>query len=522
MKKATQIIGWIGAVILGLGLLSRLIQQQGSLFISLHLALGAFFILTALLANLPEIRAYIAGRIAMVGSGAFLRILLVLVLLVIINIIIVRNDRSYDLTSRSLYSLSGETFKILEQLPAGVQITAFFQPDRFTDARKRLELYRERSDRIDLVFVDPDRHPEIVAQKAIEYLPAGSILFECMGQSTMITQNEEADITNALIKVTREESPVIYFLTGHGEADIDDKDKAGISILADSLRHQNYILKNIYLTERVPEDAAALIIAGPGLPLQPPELEAIDYYITQGGKVLFLLDPVFTKEYQPYSTRLESFLRGYGIVPGVGVIVDPVYNYRRDTLGLSPLSREIREHPVTSGLENKPLVFFQARPFFQLTEGPEAGTWTELVLSSDKSYEETNITELFEKQYVHKDNEDPAGPFLIAAARFWRQNVPGWQQARGGRPGETRLMVIGNSLFIRNGYIETYSNLHFALNAINWLAGEERMIHLRPKKRQASRIYLTRMQTDLVFYMSVLILPEILMIVGVGIWWRKR
>jgi ABC-type uncharacterized transport system involved in gliding motility auxiliary subunit len=522
MKKTTQIIGWIGAVILGLGLLSRLIQQRGSLFISLHLAIGGFLIAVAILSNLPDIRAFFARRIVRVGSGAFIRIFLLLIVLIMLNYLMIRHDFSFDLTSRSLYTLSRQTLDILEELPGSVQITAFFQPDRFSEARRRLELYRERSDKIKLDLIDPDRHPEVVAKKGIEFLEAGSIIFEYKGQTTLITQREEADITNALIKVTREESPVVYFLTGHGEADIEDKDKSGISILADALRHQNYRLEKLILAERVPEDAAALIIAGPRFPIPGTELDALDYFITQGGHVIFLLDPLFTRSYQPFITRLEPFLQGYGIIPASGIVVDPSFSYRRDVLGLSPICKEFQEHPVTQGLENKIVVFPQPRPLFQVTEGPEAGTWTDLVFTSDKSFLETNARELFEKQYIHFDAEDSHGPFVVTAVRSWKESLRGWERVPGKRREETRLVVVGNSLFLRNAYIETYSNFHFALNTINWLAGEEKMIHLQPKKRPASRIFLSQRQTDLIFYVSVLILPELLLILGVGIWWKKR
>jgi hypothetical protein len=522
MKKATQIMGWIGAVILGLGLVSRLIQQQGSLFISLHIAMGSFLIVVAVLSNLPEIRAFLTGRIARAGSSAFISILLMVILIFIINYLVMKRDHSFDFTSRSIYSLSKPTLKILDAQIVEVHVTAFFQPDKYVDTKRRLDLYSEKSNKIKIDFIDPDKHPEAVANKGIEYLKAGSILFEAGEQSTLITQHDEADITNAIISVMREESPVIYFLTGHGEADIEDKDKSGFSILADALRHQNYQLEKLVLAGRVPKDSAALIIAGPRLKFTAHELEALDFYITQGGNALFLIDPIFTKSYQTFITGLESFLMGYGIIPGSGMIADPVYNFRRDVLGLTPITKDIREHPVTHGIENKLLVFPQPRPLLHVSKGPEAHTWNEMILTSEESFIEGNVRDIFEKQYVHLDDEDIKGSFLLAASKSWKQSLPRWQEAQGGRQKETRLIVVGNSLFLRNGYIEIYSNYNFALNMINWLAGEEKMIHLRPKKRSSSRLYLSKRQTDLIFYVSVLVLPELLLIIGVGIWWRKR
>ncbi len=65
-------------------------------------------------------------------------------------------------------------------------------------------------------------------------------------------------------------------------------------------------------------------------------------------------------------------------------------------------------------------------------------------------------------------------------------------------------------------------NADLLLNAINWLAGEEEYISIRPRATRGSRVTMTPQETRNVFYFSVLILPEALLLFGLAIWWRRR
>jgi ABC-type uncharacterized transport system involved in gliding motility auxiliary subunit len=97
-----------------------------------------------------------------------------------------------------------------------------------------------------------------------------------------------------------------------------------------------------------------------------------------------------------------------------------------------------------------------------------------------------------------------------------------WQALDAKASRETRLVVTGNSHFMRNLALDVYSNYLLAMNLFNWAAGEQEFISLIPKKRSASRIYLTERQTNIIFYSSVLIIPELIAIIGIAVWWRRK
>ena len=85
-----------------------------------------------------------------------------------------------------------------------------------------------------------------------------------------------------------------------------------------------------------------------------------------------------------------------------------------------------------------------------------------------------------------------------------------------------RLVVFGNAGFANNQFIGQYFNRDLVLNTVGWLVGEDELITIRPRTVRASRVQLTPEQGTTVFYLSVLILPEFLLLAGLATWWRRR
>ena len=53
-------------------------------------------------------------------------------------------------------------------------------------------------------------------------------------------------------------------------------------------------------------------------------------------------------------------------------------------------------------------------------------------------------------------------------------------------------------------------------------AGQAAAITIRPKTLRASRFNLTIQEFDVVFVLSVLLLPELLLLIGLAVWWERR
>jgi len=82
--------------------------------------------------------------------------------------------------------------------------------------------------------------------------------------------------------------------------------------------------------------------------------------------------------------------------------------------------------------------------------------------------------------------------------------------------------VFGDNEFAANQYIENFFNRDFIMNSIDWLAGQANAISIRPRTLRASRFSLTIAEFDAVFVLSVLLLPELLLLIGIAVWWERR
>jgi ABC-type uncharacterized transport system involved in gliding motility auxiliary subunit len=82
--------------------------------------------------------------------------------------------------------------------------------------------------------------------------------------------------------------------------------------------------------------------------------------------------------------------------------------------------------------------------------------------------------------------------------------------------------VLGSTDAGNNQFIGQLFNRDLFVNSADWLSGEENQISIRPRQLRSSRFRLTADQFTIVFILSVLLLPELLLIAGIVVWWERR
>ena len=65
-------------------------------------------------------------------------------------------------------------------------------------------------------------------------------------------------------------------------------------------------------------------------------------------------------------------------------------------------------------------------------------------------------------------------------------------------------------------------NLNLVLNCVDWLAGRQDLIAVRPKVVDIRLMSLTRSQSQTVFWMSVLVVPSVFVLIGLAVLVRRR
>jgi hypothetical protein len=60
------------------------------------------------------------------------------------------------------------------------------------------------------------------------------------------------------------------------------------------------------------------------------------------------------------------------------------------------------------------------------------------------------------------------------------------------------------------------------VNTVNYLAAQENLIGLQPRTADLPRVQLTNRQMKGTFFLSVLLVPAMLAVVGTAVWWKHH
>ena len=148
--------------------------------------------------------------------------------------------------------------------------------------------------------------------------------------------------------------------------------------------------------------------------------------------------------------------------------------------------------------------------------GKTGVTAVELVKSSPSAWAETDTEGVFKRGEAAQGDDDLKGPVSLAVAVTGKHKEMGFD-----KEGETKLIVIGDADFATNHFFGQLFNRDLVLNMMGWLGGQEELISIRPRAIEASRAQLTPAESRRIFYLSVLVLPELLLFLGLTVWWRR-
>jgi ABC-type uncharacterized transport system involved in gliding motility auxiliary subunit len=543
LKKNLNTIG-LGLIVLALIAMQIWPHRKT---ISLVMAfLGAAAIAVYVILNLSALKKSVSRKSFLYSGNLLLIIVLVLAIIVLLNYFLSRHNHRFDFTEAKLHSLSDQSVQVLKNLKKDVQVKGFFREGNYSRSKLEdlLKNFSYYSKRIKYEFIDPDKNPGLV--KAYGITQDGTTILEAGGQENRITTSTEEDLTNALIKATREGKKVIYFLEGHGEHSIEETEDAGMSFAKDELQKLGYETKKLALalSETFPKDCALLVIPGPQKDLLPNELETIQDYLNKGGRVFFMADPEVAPGLIPY-------LAEWGVKLENDVVVDTISRLFGGDYFM-PVITEYESHEITRNFRYATF-FPYARSVEAADPKPDGVAITILGKTSPNSWSERELDKkevTFDKE---KDKEGPIPLALVATVETKAEETKAeTQEAAGekkepekpeGQPEaegsqneeksveatpaaepkkEGRMAVFGDSDFASNRYIGLSGNGNFFLNAVNWLTEESDLISIQPKTSSPRTVQFTPSQGRLLFFVAIIILPLIVLVLGVSVWLRRK
>ncbi len=519
MSRFASLYGIVGVILLLFAGVAYFITRDFSSYVFAHTIIGALAVITFLSSAKGSLSTFFGERSTKYGISAVFYALLFFAILCFVNFISVRHHHRFDLTESGVYSLSPQTVDLLHRLDKPLDIQAFVEAGSDPPLRELLESYRYASDKVTFAIVDPDKHPDQAEKYQISTVPA--IHLQYGDRTNVVNKLTEEELTNGLIRITKGEKKTIYFLEGHGEPSIDDmNDPKGYGQIKTALDNESYEVKKLVLSEgaAIPDDATLLIVGGAERSLLPHEIQSIDAYLKKdkGGHALFLLNPRVTPEFVTY-------LKDWGVQVGNDVIVDEQLQLLKGrTFTLTPFVTTYGAHPITAELSRRGAAALTTYGISRSVEPQQNGkkglTVVSLAKTGPNAWAETDLESVFQKQTARFDEQqDRRGPISLAVAVTANMKELGLDH-----DGAARIVVFGNAVFANNQFIGQYFNRDFILNTANWLVGEEGLISVRARTMRASRVQFTARQSTLIFYLSVLILPELLLIAGLAVWWQRQ
>jgi ABC-type uncharacterized transport system involved in gliding motility auxiliary subunit len=454
---------------------------------------------------------WLKARQTKYAAYATIYILVVIAIITAVNMLAERYNKSLDATSNKRYSLSEQTSKIVKGLKTDATITYFNQSTRFREGKDLLQEYSTLSPKVHVAYVDPDKEPQRAREAGIRNF--GTAVVEIAGKKEEAKSMTEEGITGAFIRDLKPNTRTVCFVSGSGESQIDDSDREGLSRFKELLAKDNYETKAVDLLQKaeVPSDCTALVIAGPSRNYEQPEVDAIKKYVEGGGRAFFMLDPPLKLGRSEIADNdaLTNLLTSWGITLDKDLILD--LNPIGQLAGLGPqvaLVTHYSTQPIVNEMKGTATGFPLSRSME--IKNTDKTSVEKLFDSSGSSLATSNLSS---DRVSLNDPKNKKGPLTIAAAGTYNT---------GKENSQGRFVVIGSSGWARNRFLSFNGNDDLALNAVNWLSSDEDLISIHPKPPEDRRITMTRAQLNFVRGVSQFVLPLIVVVAGVGVWWKRR
>jgi ABC-type uncharacterized transport system involved in gliding motility auxiliary subunit len=531
MKNLSFIAGILGLVSAVAGLFLYLIAPEWQGTVSVLESAAVVLLVYFFGVRFEMLRAFSTRRSTKFGANSFLMVAIFLAILAIVNFLLNRHYGRIDLSEAGSYSLSPQTIAVVKGLKDEIKVSAFYKEKSPSEAQAKdlFENYRYYSPAFRYDFIDPDKNPAIARRYGItEY---DTVVVEAIRTSpsvpglnppeaketkreetpsvTLRTLNEQ-ELTGAIVRVTRSTKKVVYFSEGHGERGLDDTSRGGFSQVKAALEKQGFSVKKLLLLSepKVPEDAAALLIAGPQKPYLDQEIQSIEAYLKRGGQLFVLIDP-------QSGSGLEGLLSRFGVSLKNDIIFDPFSRLFGGSYNIPIVNPgSYARHDLTKDF-NLPTFYPLARSVSPEQDKGRDFSFQAVVQTSPNSWATSKVEGPPEEFNPARDRK---GPVTIGATVTAKEDAADLSEA--GK--KARLAVFGDSDFATNNYFQAAGNGDLFLSVVSWLAQEGDLISIRPKEAKTSTLMLTARQGSLLFYIPVVILPMAVFTTGISIWRRRR
>jgi len=255
----------------------------------------------------------------------------------------------------------------------------------------------------------------------------------------------------------------------------------------------------------VPDDAAAVAVLRPKVPIPPLEEDLLLAYLSGGGSVLFAVDP---------DSPVPSLLGRLGVTVPSGRVLDKMLVFPYPD---RPVPR-YKSHAITKDLSEDSLVTVvsSAAPI-QPASPPMEGVRASTVLETSRDGWIDRGGEVRNGQGLYEPDIDGQGPAAMAVA------LEVSRDSGLVKKGISRVLVVGDSDVFTNGLLaEGPGNASFVLNSFRWLVGDEDRISVVGRPQATRRLAFSVEDTEQIRWLAIGLGPLLIVVLGAGVWASRR
>ncbi len=413
---------------------------------------------------------------------------------------------TYDATRGQRNTLAEPTQQLLSTLQQPLKFIAYVpdEAELHQQLRELVAKYQKFNPDIALEIVNPDLDPARAQADGIEN--QRQVVLKLGQQVEVLGSVSEQSIVNAIQRLQRNDDRLVIFLEGHKEAALFDNSSAGLSKLAIELRRKGYKLQphTLLSTNSIPQNSSFVVIAAPKQAYLPEEISILQHYIQQGGNLLWLEEP-------NQNNGLESLQKTLAIsIPkGRLLSIDDKSQIGINSPTLIPVTR-YGEAELMQQQQGQTL--FSYATIVQRDLSVKAiWDFDEILMTSSKVWLETNSNAVSKDIRFDPDTNDIAGPVSLGIAL-----------SREIKKKQQRIVVIGDSNFMRNGFIGYGGNLELSKYLFNWLSANEHLLVIPAKIAPDTKIEMQEWQLYSIAIFFLFVLPIGLITVGMVRWFRRK
>lgn len=475
-----------------------------------------------------------------IGSFSITMTAVVIVICVLLNLFVSELPATLtklDYSSRQLYTVGEETETVLAGLDTDIRM--YLVAERGTEdstIQTLLERYESMNSHIRVSTIDPATNPAFISKYTEETVNPNSVIVESSLRSYVVDYysiytveyseeeyyyymyygvqptgtkyfNGELALTTAVDYVSRDDLPVLYSLTGHGETALSANYQSYVTM-------ENIVMKDMSLltTDVIPADCSAILINNPTSDINGDERVMLWEYLAQGGNIILVT--AYNNFSESLMPNLSALTMEMGLESLDGIIVEGNRsNYTGYPYTLLPSFGSRYEGPLSLASESTQYVLLDMAHGI-VDNGEGSGTIVPMLATTSSAY----IKDILSGKATtwEKEEGDVTGMSYVGAAVYG---------AADGTRGDEYKFVWYSSPSITDDNADYYvsgGNSDVFIGSVNWMAENKINLSILAKQLQVEALVLDAGQISLWSSVTIFVLPLAALVIGFVVWIKRR